>query len=162
MYSLSTVLVLEKYYIKRCMTFILILIQYHNPPLPVVFSSDIEYFYHVHHIPNMDYNTKQVLHFRKAVEDESQERILRKRYGIRIEFEQAGRLGEEFNYYNFKIIMMMIIGMFSFSTLLLKLASGMGLITLTTTTIDCIALYLLPNRKKYYSRVFEEDRKKTT
>ena len=39
----------------------------------------------------MDYNTKQVL----RLNDVEGKRILRKRYAIRIEFEQGGRLGEK-------------------------------------------------------------------
>lgn len=37
-----------------------------------------------------------------------------------------------------------ILGMFSLPTLLLRLVSGMGLLTLTATIIDTIILYLLP------------------
>ena len=47
-------------------------------------------------------------------------------------------------------------GMFSLSTLLLKLVSGMGLLTLTATVIDTLALYVLPDRGKYRKSVYEE------
>ncbi len=51
--------------------------------------------------------------------------------------------------------MLIAVGIFSLSTLLLKLASGMGLLTLAATIIDVFALYLLPNRNKYRSRLYE-------
>ena len=47
-------------------------------------------------------------------------------------------------------------GMFSLPTLLLKLVSGMGLLTLTATVIDILALYVLPDRGKYRKSVYEE------
>lgn len=47
-------------------------------------------------------------------------------------------------------------GLFSLSTLLLKLVSGMGLLTLTATIIDTLALYVLPDRTRYRSSVYEE------
>ena len=40
--------------------------------------------------------------------------------------------------------------------LLLKLVSGMGLLTLTATVIDTLALYILPNRRKYRQSVYDE------
>ena len=45
--------------------------------------------------------------------------------------------------------------MLSLSTLLLKLASGMGLLTLAATVIDVFALYLLPNRNTYRAHLYE-------
>ena len=47
-------------------------------------------------------------------------------------------------------------GMFSVGTLLLKLVSGMGLLTLTATVMDVLALYVLPSRNRYKRFVFEE------
>lgn len=46
--------------------------------------------------------------------------------------------------------------MISFPSLLLKLVSGVGLLTLTATIIDTIALYVLPNRMVYRRNVYEE------
>ena len=46
--------------------------------------------------------------------------------------------------------------MFSFSSLLLKLVSGVGLLTLTATIIDTVALYVLPNRMVYRKHVYDE------
>ena len=47
-------------------------------------------------------------------------------------------------------------GMFSLPTLLLKLVSGMGLLTLTATVIDTLALYVLPDKGEYRKSVYEE------
>jgi hypothetical protein len=58
-----------------------------------------------------------------------------------MEFEQSGSLGT-----------------FSFSALLLKLVSGIGLLTLTATIIDAVALYLLPNKDYYRRCVFEYEK----
>lgn len=46
--------------------------------------------------------------------------------------------------------------MFSLPTLLLKLVSGMGLCTLIATVIDILALYILPDRRKYRKFVYDE------
>ena len=46
--------------------------------------------------------------------------------------------------------------MFSLPTLLLKLVSSMGLLTLSATVIDLLALYVLPDRLKYRSTVYEQ------
>lgn len=40
--------------------------------------------------------------------------------------------------------------------LILKLVSGMGLLTLTATVIDTLALYILPARQDYRRYVYEE------
>ena len=48
------------------------------------------------------------------------------------------------------------VGQLSLPTLLFKLVSGMGLLTLTATIIDGLALYVLPNRDKYRHWVYEE------
>ena len=46
--------------------------------------------------------------------------------------------------------------MFSLPTLLLKLVSGMGLLTLTATILETLALYVLPDRGKYRKSVYDE------
>ncbi|CAB4028585.1 P2X receptor [Paramuricea clavata] len=69
---------------------------------------------------------------------EPKSRVLRKRYGIKIEFHQAGMLGK-----------------FSLASLVIKLVSGMGLLTLTATIVDTLALYVLPDRFRYRSYVYE-------
>jgi hypothetical protein len=60
-------------------------------------------------------------------------------YAIRVEFHQAGSLG-----------------VFSLSALLIRLVSGIGLLTLTATLTDSLALYVLPNRSNYRKRVYED------
>ena len=135
--------------------------------------------YQVKRIPHMDYNSKQVLPHPSLWGDSTskgkQWRLLRKRYSIRIEFEQSGSLGEfrrlewsgEGNsivrvYSLFPSLSLLLslspplTGMFSIPTLLLRLVSGMGLLTLTATIIDIVALYLLPNRFTYRNHVYEE------
>ena len=47
-------------------------------------------------------------------------------------------------------------GCFSFPSLLLKLVSAVGLLTLTATVVDLLALYVLPNRKKYHKFMYED------
>lgn len=49
-----------------------------------------------------------------------------------------------------------ITGMFSLSALLIRLVSGIGLLTLTATLTDTLALYILPNRKKYRKTIYDE------
>ena len=65
---------------------------------------DITYSYHVKRIPYADYRVNQIIPVisEKDFTDSSQvahqeNRLLRKRYGIKIEFHQSGRLGEETN-----------------------------------------------------------------
>ena len=66
----------------------------------VLSSSDPEYRYYVHHVPYSEYSSKQVdpLMEREEVLSDvgvhgARWRLLRKRYSIRVEFEQAGSLG---------------------------------------------------------------------
>ena len=47
-------------------------------------------------------------------------------------------------------------GVFSLPTLLLKLVSGMGLLTLTATILETLALYVLPDRGKYRKSVYDK------
>jgi len=47
-------------------------------------------------------------------------------------------------------------GQFSSSNLVLQLVSVMGLLTLTATVIDVIALYIIPNKDHYRQYVFDE------
>lgn len=47
-------------------------------------------------------------------------------------------------------------GHFSLSSLLLRLASGVGLLTLTATVVDILVLYILPDKIKYRKCVYEE------
>ena len=47
-------------------------------------------------------------------------------------------------------------GKFSSGNLVLQLVSVMGLLTLTATVIDIIALYIVPNKDNYRQYVFDE------
>lgn len=47
------------------------------------------------------------------------------------------------------------LGRFSLASLVIKLASGMGLLTLTASIVDTLALYVLPDRLRYRSYVYE-------
>jgi hypothetical protein len=51
---------------------------------------------------------------------------------------------------------LILAAMFSLPTLILKLVSGVALLTLTATITDTLALYLLPNRDTYRKMVYEE------
>ena len=48
-----------------------------------------------------------------------------------------------------------ISGKFSLASLVIKLVSGMGLLTLTVTIVDTFALYILPDRFRYRRYVYE-------
>ena len=67
--------------------------------------SDVEYHYHyyVHRVPYVEYSSKQVDPLMEREEilssvgvHKAQWRLLRKRYAIRVEFEQTGSLGRTF------------------------------------------------------------------
>ena len=48
------------------------------------------------------------------------------------------------------------LGQFSSANLVFQLVSVMGLLTLTATVIDVIALYIIPNKDSYRQYVFDE------
>ncbi|CAH3136935.1 unnamed protein product [Porites lobata] len=121
-------------------------INYQNSDSSFLGTGDITYSYHVRRIPFADYRVNEVIPVlsEKDFTDSSQmgrqeNRLFRKRYGIKIEFHQTGRLGH-----------------FSLSSLLLRLASGVGLLTLTATVVDILALYILPDKVRYRKYVYEE------
>lgn len=69
--------------------------------LSFFFTRDIEYSYHVRRIPYADYRVNEVIpvfnskDFANSSHEAHQEnRLFRKRYGIKIEFHQSGKLGE--------------------------------------------------------------------
>ena len=47
-------------------------------------------------------------------------------------------------------------GSFSLASLLLKLVSAVGLLTLTATVVDLLAVYVLPDRTKYQQCMYED------
>ena len=57
--------------------------------------------------------------------------------------------------HEYSLLFCVILGQFSLSSLIIKLASGMGLLTLTATIVDILALYVLPDRFRYRSYVYE-------
>ncbi|KAJ7373491.1 hypothetical protein OS493_011087 [Desmophyllum pertusum] len=121
-------------------------INYQNAESTLLGTGDIEYSYHVRRIPYADYRVNEVIpvfnskDFTNSSHVTHQEnRLFRKRYGIKIEFHQSGRLGH-----------------FSLPALLLHLVSGVGLLTLTATIVDILALYILPDKLRYRRFVYEE------
>lgn len=66
---------------------------------PFSFCSDIEYAYYVKRVPYVDYVIKQVepvrdFHKGGRFTSSPDYRMQRKRYAVRVEFEQSGNLGE--------------------------------------------------------------------
>lgn len=47
------------------------------------------------------------------------------------------------------------LGVFSPTALVIKLASSVGLLTLTATLIECLALYILPNKQNYREQIID-------
>jgi len=121
-------------------------ITYQNSESTFLGTGDIEYSYHVRRIPYADYRVNEVIpvfsseDFAHSNHEALQEnRLFRKRYGIKIEFHQSGKLGH-----------------FSLPALLLHLVSGVGLLTLTATIVDILVLYILPDKLRYRRFVYEE------
>ncbi|XP_074638641.1 P2X receptor E-like isoform X1 [Acropora palmata] len=122
-------------------------IHYQNTDSTILGTGDITYSYHVRRIPYADYRVNQLMPVRSEREfaadsnhrAHQENRLFRKRYGIKIEFHQSGRLGH-----------------FSFPALLMHLVSGVGLLTLTATIVDILTLYILPDRFRYRRFVYEE------
>lgn len=102
--------------------------------------SDIHYTYRVQHVPYVDFQSKQIIPVLKQENFEAgvvskfhtNQRLLRKRYSIRVEFQQEGSLG-----------------VFSFNAFLYQLIAGTSLLTLLATVIDVIALNLIPRYCQY-------------
>ena len=66
-------------------------------------NREIEYSYHVQRIPFADYRVNQLMPVVSVEEfdrlaDTKKRRLLRKRYGVKIEFYQSGRLGKQQNW----------------------------------------------------------------
>ena len=64
-------------------------------------ARDIEYSYHARRIPYADYRVNEVIPVidatdftNSSIEKHQEKRLFRKRYGIKIEFHQSGRLGK--------------------------------------------------------------------
>ena len=68
----------------------------YQPTFRLVLYRPIQYGYHVSRIPYADYRVNEltpIFNGMKENELEPKSRVLRKRYGIKIEFHQAGMLG---------------------------------------------------------------------
>eukprot|EP00117_Sycon_ciliatum_P014807 scpid69513/ scgid5034/ P2X receptor E len=111
------------------------------------------YSYRVRHVPYADYRVHQLIPIYQSADDDSNHssttavrgafkegaRLIRKRYGIHLTFEQSGKLG-----------------MFSWSSLLTKLVSSICMITIIPTVLDTAILYILPGRTRYRDSVYED------
>ncbi|KAK3734157.1 hypothetical protein QZH41_017128 [Actinostola sp. cb2023] len=130
-----------------------VVVRYHNAENTWLGTGGIEYCYHVRRVPYADYRINQVIPVISTQDfiasngttngqgntTIEEARLFRKRYGIKMEFYQSGKLGR-----------------FSLSALLIKLVAGVGLLTLTATVVDLGALYVLPDRYRYRRCVYEE------
>ncbi|XP_002155519.1 P2X receptor E isoform X1 [Hydra vulgaris] len=96
-----------------------------------------EYTYSVEHNLYSDYRIKQELPI-ALPNGTICKRVVIKRYAVRIEFVQVGKIGE-----------------YSMSNLILQIVSLMGLLTLATTIIDVAALYVVPDKGIYRQYVFD-------
>jgi hypothetical protein len=131
----------ESYRERGCV--IRVSIAYDNWRKTLIGTHDIEYSYYVKRLPYIDYVIKEVqpirdMHETSHFTSSPEYRLQRKRYAVRIEFEQSGSLGK-----------------FSLSALVIKLASSVGLLTLTATMIECLALYILPGRQTYRDQIID-------
>ncbi|KAI6659357.1 hypothetical protein LOD99_15028 [Oopsacas minuta] len=103
-------------------------------------TGQIHYTYKIQHIPLVDYQTKQIIPIMKEKSNEELEteifhtnkRLLRKRYSLRLIFEQEGSLGKT-----------------SLNALIYQLIAGTSLLTLLATVIDVVALNLIPTYSRY-------------
>ena len=103
-------------------------------------TGQIRYTYRIQHVPLVDYQTKQLIPIMKDLPDEQIEsatfhtnkRLLRKRYSLRLIFEQEGSLGKT-----------------SLNALVYQLIAGTSLLTLLATVIDVVALNLIPTYSRY-------------
>jgi len=97
-------------------------------------SAPMHYTYKVSYIPETEYRLFQMM------DDPSpNQRLLRKRHGVYIKFLQTGTIGR-----------------FSFQALLINFVSGLGLVALTNTAIDLLALYVLPWSAYFGNYKYEE------
>ena len=103
-------------------------------------TGQIHYTYKVQHIPLVDYQTKQLIPIMTERSNEEIEsatfhtnkRLLRKRYSLRLIFEQEGSLGKT-----------------SLNALIYQLIAGTSLLTLLATVIDVVALNMIPTYSRY-------------
>lgn len=121
-------------------------IQYENTHNTIFGTSNTEYTYNVRRVPFSDYKVKQEI---PAIDIHNfyninkisaiQRRIVRKRFCIRVEFSQTGKIGR-----------------FCLSNLIIHLVSGLGLLTIAVTIIDSLILYVFPAKSTYRKYIFED------
>ena len=116
-------------------------------------TGQIHYTYKIQHVPLVDYQTKQLIPIMKERSSEEIEtaifhtnkRLLRKRYSLKLIFEQEGSLGKT-----------------SLNALIYQLIAGTSLLTLLATVIDLVALNLVPTYSRYMMDSSPEIGKKGT
>eukprot|EP00794_Sanderia_malayensis_P018094 gene18094-19901_t len=119
-------------------------IKYENADGTFFGTSEPEYTYSVRRIKFSEYKVKQEIpaldpdSFTKFDLPEQKRRKVLKRFCIRLEFSQTGKIGK-----------------FSLSRLLTSLATGFGLFGYSVLIIDVYALYLSPDRGRYREHVYE-------
>lgn len=88
----------------------------------------------VFQLPNHEFTVNEVTYmgFDNA-------RLLRHRQGVRVVAYQKGR-----------------VGFFSLQALLLNIASGLVIIRTAKLTVDLLAIYVLPERKRYFRYIYEQ------
>ncbi|KAL5496680.1 hypothetical protein EMCRGX_G013018 [Ephydatia muelleri] len=104
---------------------------YHNWLSTWFHTSNAQYEYRVHRVPYIDYSTKEIIN--SSVQINPLERLLRKRYALRIEIVQSGSLG-----------------IFSLSALLSTIVNGNIVFTIAIWIIEKIAI------SRYQSYIEEE------
>lgn len=114
-----------------------VVVDYRNSDVSWFGVSPTSYKYRVDHVRYSDYKVKQEIPIVYS-NGSTCARIVNKRFGPRLEFQQVGKIGQH-----------------SLGNLLMQLVSFMGLLTLTATIIDVCALYLVPARETYKKYVYD-------
>ena len=114
-----------------------VLVDYRNADATWFGVGSTVYTYRVQHVPLTDYRVKQEIPV-VAANGSACSRLVNKRFGVRLEFHQVGKIGQ-----------------YSVGNLLMQLVSFMGLLTLTATIVDVFALYLVPAKDKYRQYVYD-------
>jgi len=91
-------------------------------------ASGTMYTYKVLPIIGTEYKTEEVVYTNFPTQ-----RVINNRHGIRLLFIQTGEIGQ-----------------FNFQILLLTLVSGLALIAASTTLVDILAIYFMPQKANYY------------
>jgi len=121
-------------------------IDYSNSEDTLFWTGSPRYKFIVQRLPYSDYKVKQEIPIFEGSRFENlhngsrrNRRIVKKRFSVRIEFSQAGRIGR-----------------FSASNMIFQLVSGLGLLNIATMIIDTLVLYILPHKKLYSQYIYEQ------